>query len=782
MDTPARVLAVYATLDRARDVAGALEDADGLLRTDPVERVDTATRRVNGGDVDCVVAGYDLSDGDGLELLRALRRDRPDLPFVLFPDSGSDSIAGEAMSAGVTDYVHDRDTRQQYDVIANRIVNAVRAYRRDREADRQRQRLEQILTTVPSCVVQLDTDGNFVFANERAETVLGLGRSAVAGRRYDDPEWEIRDLEGDPIPDADLPFRRVLDTAAPVRNAQHTITHPDGRERTLSVSGVPLFDDGEVDGVVFSLSDVTEQHRREERLAQLHEATRDLDGARTRAEVAQIASEAADSVLGFELNGVHLYDESAGGLAPTAVSDAVRDFSDELVTFDEGIAWEAFQADDVRAYGDVQEADEVYDPDTDVRSGLYFPLGEHGVLVVSSQQPNDFDDTDLSLGQVLAANATSALDRVLRERALETVQHQTSALMNTSTVSETVAIAIETARDALGADLSWYLRRSDDDTRLVPTATTDRIADGDSFPDAFERDDGGAGDLLWAVADGGGPGVVPPDDLPTDPQIRSAIAYPVSDGVFVFAADEADAFDETDKRLCAILVATLEAALERAEREALLRDRTQQLTDQNEQLDQFASVVAHDLRNPLQVLRGVLEAVDTDDEHVGRGVRALDRMEDIIDDVLTLARDGTSIDATEPVSLASVARSSWDVVDADEATLVVDRDCRLIADPARLRQLLENLYRNAVEHGSPTVTVSIGPLADGFYVADDGPGVLPGDRERIFDSGYSGSENGTGFGLAIVARIAEAHGWSVAATEGTDGGLRLEFTGAESPE
>ena len=778
MDSSVWVLAVYGTPARAREIAGALEDADERLQVDPVDGAEEATRRVDEGDVDCVVAGY--ADGDGLELLDQVRRDQPDLPFVLFSDTEAESIAREAISTGATDYAHHREEPQQYEVLANRIVNAVRAHRRDREASRQRQRLEQILTTVPSCVVQLDVDGNFVFANERAEEVLGLERSEVASRRYDDPEWEIRDLDGSTIPDAELPFRRVLDTESPVRNARHTITRGDGTTRVLSVSGAPLFEDGEVDGVVFSLTDVTDQHRREDRLAQLHEATRDLDGARTPAEVAEITSGAADSVLGFELNGVHLYDESAGGLAPTAVSDAVWDVSDELVTFDEGIAWDAFQAGEVRAYGDITEADEVYDRDTDLRSGLYFPLGEHGVLVVSSQQPNDFDDTDLSLGRVLAANATSALDRVLRERALESVQRQASALMNTSTVAETARLAIETAGEALDADRSWFLERADDDSRLVTTATTDRVAD--DVPDALERDGAPLASALWAVADGDGPAAVPADEFPTDSPIRSAIAYPVSDGVFVFATDEAEAFDETDRRLCAILVATLEAALERVQREELLRERTQQLADQNEQLDQFASVVAHDLRNPLQVLRGVLETVDADDEYVGRGVRALDRMEDIIDDVLTLARDGTSIDETEPVSLVSVARASSEVVDADEATLVVDEDRRLTADPTRLRQLLENLYRNAVEHSSPTVTVSVGPLADGFYVADDGPGVAPDDRERIFDSGYSDAENGTGFGLAIVARIAKAHGWSVAATESAEGGLRIEFTDVESPE
>ncbi|MFB6303025.1 MAG: PAS domain-containing sensor histidine kinase [Haloferacaceae archaeon] len=220
-----------------------------------------------------------------------------------------------------------------------------------------------------------------------------------------------------------------------------------------------------------------------------------------------------------------------------------------------------------------------------------------------------------------------------------------------------------------------------------------------------------------------------------------------------------------------------------------------ELERQNERLDEFASVVAHDLRNPLSVARANLtmaregdDGTDLDDV-----ARAHDRMERIVDDLLTLAREGETVTDSEPVDLGAVARRAWRTVDTADADLRIDGEGSLSADGERLRRLFENLFRNAVQHGStgsrPTaddavepgtagVTVTVGPLdgEEGFYVADDGPGIPADERERIFESGYTTADGGTGFGLAIVRRIAEAHGWRVDVGESEAGGARFAFS------
>jgi len=98
------------------------------------------------------------------------------------------------------------------------------------------------------------------------------------------------------------------------------------------------------------------------------------------------------------------------------------------------------------------------------------------------------------------------------------------------------------------------------------------------------------------------------------------------------------------------------------------------------------------------------------------------------------------------------------MVETDTAELRVDDDLAFKADPARLKRLFENLFRNALDHGGPDVTVTVGALSDkpGFYVFDDGPGIPEGDGDSVFEPGYTTREEGTGFGLAIVAEMVTA--------------------------
>ncbi|MEA1931791.1 MAG: ATP-binding protein [Euryarchaeota archaeon] len=216
----------------------------------------------------------------------------------------------------------------------------------------------------------------------------------------------------------------------------------------------------------------------------------------------------------------------------------------------------------------------------------------------------------------------------------------------------------------------------------------------------------------------------------------------------------------------------------------LLKDVTEQeryrleLEDQNARLEQFTGMVSHDLRNPLNIAQGNIDlARETgEDEPLDTVKTALDRMEELIEDLLSLARQGKPIDETDRVSLADVVRSCWEMVDVADAELVVDGDSELDADRDRLQQLFENLFRNAVEHGGEDVTISVGPLdAGGFYVEDNGPGIPDDKHHEIFESGYTTSRQGTGFGLSIVSEIVDAHGWSITVTNGETGGARFEI-------
>ncbi len=240
-------------------------------------------------------------------------------------------------------------------------------------------------------------------------------------------------------------------------------------------------------------------------------------------------------------------------------------------------------------------------------------------------------------------------------------------------------------------------------------------------------------------------------------------------------SSEEGAFTERDEERAALYAEHVCTALDQAETVAQLRTQR----DRNRE---FAELVSHDLRNPLQVLRGALDGIrDTGDRsHIERGYRALGRMESLVDDVLVLARKGDQITEKESVDLDQLAETCWQNTPTEDATLRIVSGVCLEADKDRVQQLLENLFRNAVEHGGTDVTVTIGEMEDGFYVADDGCGIAPALQEKIFYDGYSSTADGTGIGLAIVATIVEAHDWEISVSDSEAGGARFEISGISS--
>lgn len=223
----------------------------------------------------------------------------------------------------------------------------------------------------------------------------------------------------------------------------------------------------------------------------------------------------------------------------------------------------------------------------------------------------------------------------------------------------------------------------------------------------------------------------------------------------------------------------------------ILRDITslvqsqRRIEQQNEQLDQFVSVISHDLQNPLMTAQGYLElAQDTGDiEHLGKVEQAHQRMAQMITELLQIARADVAVENTEPVPLATFAKQSWDPIDTAGANLMVavEPTVTIAANPELLRRLLENLFDNAITHNELPIQVTVGTLGEeplsGFYVADDGDGISTADAGDLFESGYTTADNGTGLGLAIVQQVAAAHDWEIAVTEVTYGGARFEITG-----
>ena len=211
-----------------------------------------------------------------------------------------------------------------------------------------------------------------------------------------------------------------------------------------------------------------------------------------------------------------------------------------------------------------------------------------------------------------------------------------------------------------------------------------------------------------------------------------------------------------------------------------LQAHSTELEEKNERLARLTSVLSHDLRNPLNVAQGRLTLMQesVDSEHLGAIDRSLDRIEMIITDTLALTQQTQPTDETGLVALDSVARSAWETVETGDVDCQIEDLITVEADESRLRHVFENLFRNAIVHGGDRLTtIQVGSLEhSGFYIEDDGVGFPEDPGDEIFEWGMTTSSSGTGLGLAIVAEIIAAHGWSITATNGTEGGARFEIT------
>jgi len=352
-------------------------------------------------------------------------------------------------------------------------------------------------------------------------------------------------------------------------------------------------------------------------------------------------------------------------------------------------------------------------------------------------------------------------------------------LLDAETPAAVAEVAVDAAADVLGLSLNGVHLYNPTADALEPAAMTDAARERFGEPPIFKAGEG----IAWDVFASGDARVF--DDVRAaeavyndDTPVRSEIAVPLGDhGVFLAGAPKRDAFGERTVSLAKLLGAAVETALDQLK-------QNRQLRRQNDRLEAFAGIVSHDLRNPLAVAKSGIEVARTqgaEADALDRVETAHDRMETLIDDLLTLAETGQDLDpdALEPVALSTVAEDAWATIESDDAELVVDDESRLIADASRLQQLLENLCANSVEHSSSDVTVTVGTLSEGFYVEDDGSGIDPDDREAVFEAGYSGDEDGTGLGLRIVRTVADAHGWAISLGESDDGGARFEFTGVD---
>jgi signal transduction histidine kinase len=208
----------------------------------------------------------------------------------------------------------------------------------------------------------------------------------------------------------------------------------------------------------------------------------------------------------------------------------------------------------------------------------------------------------------------------------------------------------------------------------------------------------------------------------------------------------------------------------------------------NAQLEGFAAGVNHELRNALQVATGftsqaasALEAEDVTSARnsLERVSEAVDRLEDRVGDLSTLARHGRTLRDTDAVDVREAALAGWQMADTGDCELTVEGDGSVDADRVRLEDLFEDAFAFAADNGASQVTVEVGDR--GFAVQDDGASPAVGDTERFFDYGDAAPTTEAGMHLPNVRTLARVHGWDARIDTSYRDGVRLEVTVDPAP-
>ncbi|WP_281194292.1 PAS domain S-box protein [Halorubrum sp. F4] len=704
--------------------------------------------------VDCIVSDYDMPGLNGIEFLEAVREENPDLPFILFTGKGSEEVASDAISAGVTDYLQKGSATSQYAVLANRIRNAVEGF----TAKRERRRHLDAIETAQEGISILD-DGRFIYVNRAYADLYGYEPAEMIDER-----WELI------YPDEEVAAVRdeILPTVAETGtwHGETTGLRADGstfvEDHTLART-----EGGEL---VCTVRDVTEREEREKRLER---TTARLELAVEGANLGVWDWDMRTDEVEFNEKWAEMIGHTLEELEPHLDAWETRVHPDDL--------------DDVEAalQAHIDGETPYYDTEHRMRTaeGDWKWIRDIGTVV----ERDDAGEPVRAVGIHLDVTDQKEREREL-DRRTESLEELTTEL------EEQYRYFFEQA------PVMAAVTRTEDGKPVVEDCNQ-LFAEtlGYSKDDVLGR---GLAEFYTAesrrelLREGGYERALNGEFLREDRELSTA------DGETVEALLRA--VPRHDARTNA--VGTLAFYVDVSERKDLEQEK--------KRLEEFTSIVSHDLRNPLNVAAGRVDLArdECDSEHLEDAEDALDRMEELIDDLLRLARSGDHVDEAVPIDLEAAVRNCWRNVETADATLVIGIGRTIRADRSRVSQLFENLFRNSVEHGStgsraePSdsvehsstgsrpaaddsvehggtgVTVTVGELDDGFFVEDDGTGIPEDVREDVFEAGYSTSTEGTGFGLSIVRQVAEAHGWTIRVTDGSEGGARFEITDVEFVE
>lgn len=387
-----------------------LERVNGVFTVRTVDGPAAALDELDD-DVECIISDYEMPGMNGLELLQEVRDGRPDLPFILLTGKGSEDVASEAVTAGLTDYFQKSDIAQQFPVLAQRIETAVEG---ERAEVSYRELFEK---TVDGLALNDPETGSFVDANPAFRDILGLNRPELMAMGI----TEIRTIPPQAEQETTLADRLQQAAMAGTTRAEECCRRADGERFWIELQFKPI----EVKGrslVLTQAREITERKRYERTLSALHSAVTDIVGAEQSRQVTGSVLSAVDDLLAADRAAVFRH-ASAENWLEVVDATSLTGVVDELPLDPSRPLARAF----IDGTTITVDGTAVFDHDSgnvDEGRTLFVPIGSVGVLAAGYDDATSFDPDDREFAEILANAAAAAFERIEKEREIHSSREQ----------------------------------------------------------------------------------------------------------------------------------------------------------------------------------------------------------------------------------------------------------------------------------------------------------------------------------------------------------------------